>query len=141
MSETNNMSPKELDGIRISISEMLDDGMIADIGADHDDLAVCVTRICAELRHTYEVVAATRQTSIEAMRRIRTLVGATDADDEPAEHFVAKAVSENAKLRDQNQRLFDALSAYVNADDWDASLEQNAIEAMAFSMQPPAPRS
>jgi len=44
------------DPIRISIEEMLDDDTIRDIGADHDDVAVCVTRICGHVRRQEEEI-------------------------------------------------------------------------------------
>lgn len=43
-----------MQSIRISIDEMLDQKMIEAIGADHEDLGVCVTRICAQLRRYAE---------------------------------------------------------------------------------------
>lgn len=41
-------------GIRITIEEMLTDEMIREIGADHEDPCVCVTRICGHLRRLEE---------------------------------------------------------------------------------------
>lgn len=96
--------------VRISIEEMLPEDVIREIGADHPDVAVCVTRICSTLildrEEASKVLCATRQLSTKAMDEIRAALGVpSGADDKTLNRVVdyvrilrARAIKAEAEL-------------------------------------------
>lgn len=63
-------------GIRISIEEMLSEELIREIGADHEDPCVCVTRLCGYVRRLEE--DKTRLDWLElCRRRLNTACGSS----------------------------------------------------------------
>ena len=70
----------------------------------HECPMCLVTQLRAEVEQVQNVVIKTRKCSIDAMNRIRALVGATNGDPHPAEHYVAEALK---SLRVEVERLQD----------------------------------